>query len=144
MWGHPRWMGHGGKMVERSDSMWSTRKGNGIPLKYSCLESPMESMKRQKDRTLKEELPMSVVAQYATGDQWRNNSRNNEGTEPKQKHHPVVDVTGERNKVWCCREQYCTGTWNVRSMNQGKLKVVKQEMGKSERWHSTNQWTKMD
>ena len=92
-------MGHGGKMVERSDSMWSTRKGNGKPLQYSCLESPMESMKRQKDRTLKEEFSRLVRAQYATGDQWRNNSRNNEGTEPKQKHHPVVDVTGERNKV---------------------------------------------
>ena len=85
-------------------------------------------MKRQNDRILKEELPRSVGAQYATGDQWRNNSRKNEGMEPKQKQYPVVDVTGDGNKVQCCKEQYCIGTWNVRSMNQGKLEVVKQEM----------------
>ena len=90
----------------------------------------MNSMKRQKDRTLKDELPRSVGAQYATGDQWRNNSRKNEGMEPKQKHHPVVDVTGDGNKVRCCKEQYCIGTWNVRSKNQGKLEVVKQEMAR--------------
>ena len=88
----------------------------------------MNSMKRQNDRILKEELPRSVGAQYATGDQWRNNSRKNEGMEPKQKQYPVVDVTADRSKVQCCKEQYCIGTWNVRSMNQGKLKVVKQEM----------------
>ena len=69
-----------------------------------------------------------VGAQYATGDQWRNNSRKNEGMEPKQKQYPAVDVTGDRSKVWCCKEQYCIGTWNIRSMNQGKLEVVKQEM----------------
>ena len=69
-----------------------------------------------------------VGAQYATGDQWRNNFRKNEGMEPKQKQHPVVDVTGDRRKVLCCKDQYCIGTWNVRSMNQGKLEVVKQEM----------------
>ena len=80
--------------------------------------------------TLKDELPRSVFAQYATGDQWRNNSRKNEGTEPKQKQHPVVDVTGDRSKVQCCKEQYCIGTLNVRSMNQGKLEVVKQEMAR--------------
>ena len=90
----------------------------------------MNSMKRQNDRILKEELPRSVGAQYATGDQWRNNSRKNEGMEPKQKQYPVVDVTGDRSKVWCCKEQYCIGTWNVRSMNQGKLEVVKQEMAR--------------
>ena len=90
----------------------------------------MNSMKRQNDRILKEELPRSVGAQYATGDQWRNNSRNNEGMEPKQKQHPVVDGTGDRSKVQCCKEQYCIGTWNVRSMNQGKLEVVKQEMAR--------------
>ena len=90
----------------------------------------MNSMKRQNDRILKEELPRSVGAQRATGDQWRNNSRKNEGVEPKQKQHPVVDVTGDRNKVRCCKEQYCIGTWNVRSMNQGKLEVVKQEMAR--------------
>ena len=105
-------------MVERSDTMWSTGEGNGRPLQYSCLENPTNSMKRQKDRTLKDELPRLVGAQYATGDQWRNNSRKNEGMEPKQKQHPVVDVTGYGSKVPCCKEQYCIGTWNVRSMNQ--------------------------
>ena len=88
----------------------------------------MNSMKRQKDRTLKDELPRSVGAQYATGDQWRNNSRKNEETQLKQKQHPVVDVTGDRRKVQSCKEQYFIGTWNVRSMNQGNLEVVKQEM----------------
>ena len=87
-------------------------------------------MKRQKDRTLKDELPRSVGAQYATGDQWRNNSRKNEGMDPKQKQCSVVDVTGDRSKVQCCKEQYCIGTWNVRSMNQDKLEVVKQEMSR--------------
>ena len=86
-------------MVERSDKMWSTGEGNGKPLQYSCLESPMNSMKRQKDRTLKDELPRSGGAQYATGDQWRNNSRKNEETEPKQKQYPVVDGTGDGSKV---------------------------------------------
>ena len=90
----------------------------------------MNSMKRQKDRTLKDELPRSVGAQYATGDQWRNNSRKNEGMEPKQKQYPAVDVTGDRSKVRCCKEQYCIGTWNVRSINQDKLEVVKQEMAR--------------
>ena len=85
-------------------------------------------MKRQKDRTLKDELLRSVGAQYATADQWRNNSRKNEGMEPKQKQYPAVDVTGDRSKVQCCKEQYCIGTWNVRSINKGKLEVVKQEM----------------
>ena len=85
-------------MVESSDKMWSTGKGNGKPHQYSCLENPMNSMKRQKDRTLKE-LPRSVGAQYATGDQWRNISRKNEGMEPKQKQHPVMDVTDDGSKV---------------------------------------------
>ena len=84
-------------------------------------------MKRQKDRTLKDELPRLVGAQYATGDRWQNNSRKNEERDPKQKQHPLVDVTGNGNNVRCCKEQYCIGTWNVRSMNQGKLEVVKQE-----------------
>ena len=128
-------------MVERSDRMWSTGEGNGKPLLYSCLENPINSVKRQNDRTLKEELPRSVGAQYATGDQRRTNSRKNEGMEPKQKQHPVVDVTGDRSKVQCYKEQYCIGTWNVRSMKQGKLEVVKQE---SEGRHSRNQRTKMD
>ena len=88
----------------------------------------MKSMERQNDRLLKEELPRSVGAQYAAGDQWRNNSRKNEGMEPKKKQYPVADVTGDRSKVRFCKEQYCIGTWNVRSMNQGKLEVVKHEM----------------
>ena len=83
----------------------------------------MSSMKRQKDRTLKGELPRSVGAQYATGDQWRSNTRKNKEIQPKQKQHPVVDVTGDRSKVWCYKEQYCIGTGNVRSMNQGNLEV---------------------
>ena len=86
-------------VVESYDKMWSTGEGNGKPLQYSCLENPMNSMKRQIDRTLKGELSRSVGAQYATGDQWRNNSRKNEGMEPKQKQHPVVDVIGDRSKV---------------------------------------------
>ena len=79
--------------------MLSTGEGNGKALQYSCLENPMNSMKRQNDRILKEEFPRSVGAQIATGDQWRNNSRKNEGMEPKQKQYPVVDVTGDRSKV---------------------------------------------
>ena len=126
VWGHPRRT----VVMERSDRMWSTGEGNGKPLQYSCLENPMNSMKRQKDRTLKDELPRSAGAQYATGDQWRNNSRKNEGMEPKQKQYPVVNGTGDGSRVRCCKEQYCIGTWNVRSMNQGKLEVVKQEMAR--------------
>ena len=98
-------------MVERPDRMWSTGEGNGKPLQYSCLENPMNSRKRQNDRTPKEELPRSLGAQYATGDQRRNNYRRNEGMEPKQKQYPVVDVTGDRNKVRCCKEQYSLQTW---------------------------------
>ena len=86
-------------MAESSNKMSSAGEGNGKPLQYSCLENPMNSMKRQKDKTLKDELPRSVGAPYATGDQWRNNSRKNEEMEPKQKQYPVVDVTGDRNKV---------------------------------------------
>ena len=111
-------------MVESSDNAWSTGEENGKPFKYSCLENPMNSMKRQKDRTLKEELPRSVGAQYANGDQWRNNSRNNEEREPKQKQHPVVDVTGDGSKAQCCKEQYCIATWNVRSMKVKSLSRV--------------------
>ena len=117
-------------MVERSGKTWSTGEGNGKPLQYSCLENPMNSMIRQNDRILKEELPRSVGAQYATGNQWRNNSRKNEGMEPKQKQYPVVHVTGDRCKVRWCKEQYCIGTWTVRSKNQGKLEVVKQGMAR--------------
>ena len=90
----------------------------------------MNSIKRQKDVTLRDELPRSVGAPYATGEEWRNSSRKNEETEPKRKQHPVLNVTGDGSKVQCYKEQYCIGTWNVRSMNQGKLEVVKQEMTK--------------
>ena len=105
--------------MERSDRMGSTGEENSKPLQYSCLENPMNSMKRQNNRILNEELPRSVGVQYATGDQWRNNSRKKEGMEPKQKQHPIVDGPGDRSKVACCKEQYCIGTWNVRSMKQG-------------------------
>ena len=99
MLGYARRTGHG---AESSDKTRSTGERNGKVLQYSCLENPMNSMKRQKDRTLKDELPRLVGAQYATGDQWRNNSRKNEETEPKQKPHPVVDVTRDGSKVrWC-------------------------------------------
>ena len=103
-------------MVESSDKTWSTEEGNGKPLQYSCLENPMNSMKKQKDGTLKDELPSSVGAQYVTGDQWKNNSRKDEEMEPKQKQHTDVDVTGDGSKARCCKEQYCIGTWNVRSI----------------------------
>ena len=115
-------------MVESSDRMWSTGEGNGKPLQNSCLENPMNSMKRQNGRTLKEELPRLGGAQYATGDQWRNNSRKNEEMELKQKQHPVVDITRIGSQVQCYKEHYCIGTWNVTSMNQNNLEVVKQEM----------------
>ena len=103
---------------------------NGKPLQYSCFENPANGMKMQEDRTLKDELPRSVGAQYATGDEWRNSSRKNEGMQPKQLQYPDVDVTGGRSKVRCCKEQYCIGIWNVRSMNQGKLEVVKWDMAR--------------
>ena len=97
---HARGVTQNGRvMVKRSDRMWSTGEGNGKPLQYSCLENPMNNMKSQNDRILKEELPRSVGAQYATGDQWRNNSRKNQGMEPKQKEYPAVDVTVDRSKV---------------------------------------------
>ena len=117
-------------MVESSNKMWSTGEGNGKPLQYSCLENPMNTMKRQKYSTLKDELCKSVGAQYATGEQWRNNSRKNDVTKPKQKQHPAVDVTGDGSKVQCCKEQYYIGTWDLRSMNQSKLEMVKQEMAR--------------
>ena len=118
--------------------MWSTGEGNGKPLQYSCLENPMNSMKRQNHRIMKEEIQRSVGAQYTTGDQWRKNSTKNEGMEPKQKQYAAVDVTGDRSKIRCCKEPYCIGTWNVRSMNQGKLEVDKRD-GKDECRHSRNQ-----
>jgi len=117
-------------MEESSDKMWSTGEGNGKPLQYSCLENLMNSMKRQKDRTVKDELSRTIGAHCATGDQRRNNSRKNEEMDREQKQHPFVDVTGNGSKVCCCKEQYCIGTWNVRSINQGKLEVVRQEMAR--------------
>ena len=119
-------MAHGGE-VWQNGVHWRRQWQTSLAF---LLENPMNSMKKQKDRTLKDELHSSVGAQYATGDQWRHNSRKNEEMEPKQKQYPVVDVTGDRSKVWCCKEQCCIGTWNVRSMNQGKLEVVKQEMAR--------------
>ena len=114
-------------MVETSDTTLSTGEGNGKPLQYFCFENPRNNRKRQKAMTMNEELPGSVGTQYTTGEERRNNSRKNEEMEPKKKQHPVVDVTGAGNKVQCCKEQYCIQTWNVRSMNWGKLEVVKQE-----------------
>ena len=131
-------------MVESSDKTWSTGEGNGKPLQYSCFENLINSMKRQKDRTLKDELPKLVGAQYGTADWWRNNSRKNEEMEPKQKQHTVVYVTDDGNKIWCCQQQHCIGTWNIRSMNQGKLEVLKQEMARVNIDILGNQWTKMD
>ena len=116
-------------MVESPDKTWFPGEGNGKPLHYSCLENPMNSMKRQKDGTLKDELPRVVGAQYATGNQWRNNSKNEE-TEPKKNQHTIVHMTGDGSKVLCCKEQYCIGTWNVRSINQGKMEVIKWEMAR--------------
>ena len=107
-------------MLKSSEKMWSLGEGNGKPLQYSCLENPMNSIKSQKYMTLKDELPRSVGAQYTTGEEWKNNSRKNEETERKWKQCPVVDVTGDGRKLCCCEEQYYIGTWNVRSMNQGK------------------------
>ena len=125
-------------MVASSDKTWSTGEGNGKPLQYACLENTINSMKGQKDRILKEKLPRSVGAQYAPGDQWRDNTRKNEGTEPKQKQHPVVDMTGDGSKVECCKEQYCIGTWNVRSMTR-QTGSGQTGDGKSERRHFRNQ-----
>ena len=110
-----------------SDETWSPEEGNGKLLQYSCLESPMNSMIRQKDRTLKGKLPRLVGARYATADQCINYARNNKEMEPKQRQNPSVGRTGDRSKIQCCREQYCIGTWTVWSMNQGKFEVVKQE-----------------
>ena len=117
-------------MVKSSVKMWSASEGNVEPLQYSCFENPMNSMKRQKSKTLKDELPRSVGAQYATGEEWKNNLRKNEEMEPKHKQHLAVGVTGDGRKFRCYKEQYYIGTWNVRSMNQGKLEMIKQEMAR--------------
>ena len=121
LWGHQRWVGHGGEVwqnVVHWRKQWQT---TSIFLPWE----PHEQHEKAKCRILKEELSRSVGAQYATGDQWRNNSRKNEGMEPKQKQYPAVDVTGDISKVWYYKEQYCLGAWNIRTMNQGKLEVVR-------------------
>ena len=107
--------------------IWLTGERNGKSLQHSCLQNPKNSMKRQKDKTLKNELPRSVGAQYAPREEWKNIFRKNEEAEPKQKQHPAVDVSDGESKGRCCKKQYCIETFNVRSMNQGKLEVVKQE-----------------
>ena len=117
-------------MVESSNKTWSTGEGNGKPLQHSSLENLMNIIKGQKDMTLKDELPSLVGSQYATGEEWRNNSRKNEEMEPKQKQCPAVDVIGDGSKVRCCKEQYFIETRSVRSMNQSKLEVIKQEMAR--------------
>ena len=122
VWGHPGRTGHGGE-VWQNVVHW--RREWQITSVFLPRE-PHEQYEKAKNRILKDELPRSVGAQYATGDQWRNTG----GMEPKQKQYPVVDGTGNRSKVWCCKEQYYIGTWNVRSMNQGKLEMVKQEMAR--------------
>jgi len=126
MWGHPRLPARGGEVWQKVVHWRREWQTTSVFLPWG----PRNSMKRPKDRTLKDKLPRLVCAQYTTGDQWRNNYRKNEGIEPKQKQHSVVDGTSHRSKVWCCKEQYCIGSWNVRSMNQGKLEVVKQEMAR--------------
>ena len=124
--------------------MWSTGEGNGKPLHYSCFENPMNSMKRQNDRLFKEELPGLVSAQYATGDQWRNNSRKNEGMDPKQKQHPVVDVTADRSKVRCCKKQYLHRNLECQVHESRQIGSGQTGDGKSEWRHSRNQRTEMD
>ena len=110
--------------------MCSTEEGNGKPLQYSCPENPKNSMKRQKDRTLKDEPPREAGFHYVAGEEWRNSSRKNEEMKPKPKWHPTVDMSGGESKGQCCKERYGMRTWNVRSMNQGKLEVVKQDMAR--------------
>ena len=128
LWAMPRRATQDGRVMEESsDKTWSTGEGNGKPLQYSWEHH--EHMQRQKKRALKEELPGSVGARYATGDQWRTNSRKNEEMEPKQKRHPAADVM-VMEVVCCCEEQHCIETWNVRSMNQCKMEAVKQEMAR--------------
>ena len=125
-WGYPRWMGHGGEFWQNVVHWRREWRTTSVFLPWE----PHEQYEKAKDMRVKDELPNSVDAQNATGEEWRNSSRKNEEAEPKQKQHPVVDVTGDGSKVWCCKEQYCIGTWNFRSMNQGKLEMVKQEMAR--------------
>jgi len=117
-------------MVESCDTMWSAREGNGKPLQYSCLENSMNNVNREKNMTLKNEPHRSAGVQYANGEEWRNSSTRNKEVESKRKQCPVVDIPCGESKVQCCKELYCIGTWNVRSMNQGKLNMVQQEMAR--------------
>ena len=117
-------MGHGGEFWQNVVHWRREWQAASVCLPWE----PQEQYEKAKDRTPKDELPKSVGAQYAIGDKWRNNSRKNEEMEPKQKQHPVVDVTGDGSKVLCCKELHCIVTWNVRSMNQDKLEVIKQEI----------------
>ena len=117
-------------MMESSDKMWSTGEGNGKPLQYSWLWESQKQYEKAKDMTLKMKPPRSVAVHYSTGEEQRNSSRRNERAEPKLKWCLPVDVSGGESKVRCCTEQYCIGTWNIRSMNQGKLEVIKQEMAR--------------
>ena len=119
-------------MVESSDKTRSTGEGNGKPLQYSCLENPMNSMKRQKGRTLKDELPRSVGAQHATGEQWRNNSRKSEEIEPKRKQCPVVDRTGDGSEVRCCKEQYCNRNLECQVRQSRQIESSQTGDGRSE------------
>ena len=117
-------------IVKSCDKTWPTGGGNGNPLQYSCLANLTDSMKRQKDMTLEDEPSRLESVQYATGEEWRvitNSSRKNEADGPKQKWCSMVNMSGGKSKVQCCKEQYCIGPWNARSMNQGKLDVIKQE-----------------
>ena len=132
-------------MVESSEKTWSTGEGNRKPLLYSCLENPMNSMKRQNDRILKDGLPRSVGTQYATGEELRNNSRKNEETDAKWKRQLVVDVTCDGSKVWCYKEQYCVGSWNVGWVHESRqIRSGQTEMARVNVDFFRNQWTKMD
>ena len=137
--GHPRQTGHGGDFWQnmiRWRREWQTASAF-LPWE------PHEQYEKAKRYNLKDEPPRLVDVQYATGEEQKNSSRRNEEAEPKWKQRPVVDVSGGESKVWFCKEQYCIGTWNVRSVKQGKLKMVKTGDSKSEHWHFRNQWTKM-
>ena len=132
-------MGHGGEFWQNMVHWRREWQTTSVFLPWE----PHEQYEKAKRSVTKDELPRSVGAQYATGDQWRNNSRKNEEVEPKRKQHPDVDVTGDGSKGRCSKEQCCIGTWNVRSMNQRKLKVVKQKMARVN-IDSRNQWSKMN
>ena len=129
-----------------SPSSWSTGEGSGKPLQHSCLENPMNSVKRQNSTTLKDEPFRSVGVQYATGEEWRNSTTRNEEPEPKWKRQPTVVVSGGESKIQCCKERYCVRNWNVRPTNQGRVELVKQELARVNRsilGISALTWTRM-